>query len=184
MLIKRKHLVLVIPVIVSGLLFGCASEPALVETPESSTGTTPTSAPESATAAPVETEPNAVSQEASCGWDVGPATWSGEMPGRQPDSLVPGIVGAWQHTHVNDGGGMKPVSGDIRYIFPSENEMIYCQDIPGITDKAEQPTLITIADNRISPPAPHPGFDVMLMDENTMVWINNLDGSSYVLVRR
>lgn len=171
---------MVLALLTASALVACSPEttnaPQVVATPapvESAETTTPDDA----------ADPPAT-YTAGCDWEHDPAAWSGTMPTRSPVDLGSALIGAWQHTHFDDGDGIEPVTGDIRYVFPADGEMIYCQHIAGITDRAEQAAPITIVDNRISPPAPHPGFDVMLMGDDTMVWINNMDGSSYVLVRR
>ncbi|MGB3413570.1 MAG: hypothetical protein WBA28_02520 [Microbacteriaceae bacterium] len=106
------------------------------------------------------------------------------MPTRTPKDLAKNLIGAWQLTHINTGAGLEPVSADIRYIFPAEGQMIYCQNVPGVTDHAEQSTTITIERTRISPPGSHKGFEVLLMDDTSMAWVNNTDSSSFLLVRR
>ncbi|MGO2745318.1 hypothetical protein [Microbacterium sp.] len=48
------------------------------------------------------------------------------------------LIGAWQHTHTDEGSGFEAVMNDHRYVLPSPERMLYCQHVPGATDYADQ----------------------------------------------
>lgn len=94
------------------------------------------------------------------------------------------IVGAWQHTHIDDGQGYEPVSQDMRFVIPSAGRMLYCQHVPGITDHAENAADITWKDKTILLPGPPAGYTVTFWSEDTMIWENEILSSCYLLERR
>lgn len=148
---------------------------------------TTSAAPAPTEEAPEAPEPDAApaTQEKTCDWDSGRVKAKATAPKGKDGDLATAIIGAWQHTHIDSGSGYEPVKeADIRYVFPSAKEMLYCQDVPGVTDQAQQEAKIKLSGSTIQPPAPHKGFKVVAWDENTMVWNNNLDNSKYLLVRR
>lgn len=134
-----------------------------------------------------EDEPEAPSQQAaSCEWDVPQlAAQDPIAPEGTEGDLATVLVGAWQHTHIDDGGGFEAVDEDIRYVFLSAEQLIYCQHVPGATDHAENSAVITLEGSTIMPPSPHKGFEVLAWSEDTMLWKNNyIASTTYLLVRR
>lgn len=124
-------------------------------------------------------------QAASCEWDLpqlpaGAAT----APEGTAGDLASVLIGSWQHTHFDSGDGFESLDKDIRYVFPSTEQLIYCQHVPGITDHAETTAAFTLEGSTILPPSPHTGFEVLAWSDDSMLWQNNLDGSTYLLVRR
>lgn len=172
------------------LLAGCAPEPTGSGTepaPGSSSESTSKGASESPTETPAAEPENTGPREQAedCGWSD-PAL-SASVPGLptgQDGELNSVIVGAWQHTHFDAGGGYEPVSNDIRYVFPSTERMLYCQNVPGVTDFAENAAPITWDGTRIVLPGSAPGYVVSEWNDSTMVWINRMDDSRYLLQRR
>lgn len=170
------------------LLGGCAPEPvdsAAAPSPDTtaeSPGETPAAEP---AAEPEHTGPR--EQAEDCGWSD-PALDSAalpDIPTGQDGELADVIVGAWQHTHFDTGGGYETFDGkDIRYIFPSTERILYCQHVPNITDHAENSAPITWDGTRIVLPGSAPGYIVSEWNDTTMVWINRLDDSRYLLQRR
>ncbi len=167
-------------------IFGLASCAAEDDTPPASqdvpadSGTTGSEE----TAAPEEAASEAVVQAADCGWEAPRIEGSAAAPSDAPTNLAAQLVGAWQHTHFDTGSGLEAPLPDNRYVFPTEGGMLYCQDLPGVTDKAENATEITITGNLIQPPGGHPGFEVVAVSDDAMQWINKTDGSTYLLARR
>lgn len=126
-------------------------------------------------------------QAESCGWDSPKIPGSSsDAPSDQSGGLETAIIGAWQHTHIDSGSGYEPVGDgtDIRYVFPSTTRILYCQDVKGATDQAENAADITLDGTKIVLPGSAPGFEVISWSADTMVWNNNLDGSKYLLHRR
>lgn len=135
--------------------------------------------------APEEPAAAARTQAESCEWDL-PAVAGGSStaPSGQEGDLDTIIIGVWQHTHYNSGAGYEPLADkDIRYVFPSLDRMLYCQHVPGITDYAENAGDISWDGTGIVLPTGSVGYTVTSWDENTMVWKNHLDGSTYLLQR-
>lgn len=132
-------------------------------------------------------EPDAPAQQAaSCEWDAP------KLPEQTPvapegtaGDLATVLVGSWQFTHYDEGNGFEPMDDtDIRYVFPSADHLIYCQHVPGATEHAENEADITIEGTTIFPPSPHKGFGVLAWSADTMLWQNNYDDSTFLLVRR
>lgn len=73
---------------------------------------------------------------------------------------------------------------DIRFVFPSTNRLLYCQDVAGATSQAENAVDVTLDGTEIVLPSPATGYGVIAWDDNTMLWKNHRDGSHYVLKRR
>lgn len=165
------------------LLLGCAAE--APEDPDSGNGVgTTLSESEAAPEVIEDTAPRQQSED--CEWDV-PALASPavSLPSEGDGDLGVRLVGAWQHTHFDSGSGFEPIDGkDIRYVFPSTERMLYCQHVPGITEFAEQGTDISLEGQAIALPGSHPGFTVREWNDSSMVWVNNMDGSLYLLQRR
>lgn len=124
-------------------------------------------------------------QAEDCGWsDPALAASVPTLPTAQDGELQNMIVGAWQHTHFDTGAGYEPVDNDIRYIFPSTERILYCQHVPSVTDYAENAAPITWDGTRIVLPGSAPGYVVSEWNDSTMVWINRMDDSRYLLQRR
>lgn len=172
------------------MLSGCAAEPsegsidAASEPAAETTQTAPESEPEKAE----ESEPEPVTQEKTCDWGSGPLKpgSTGEIPTSTTGNPNTAIIGSWQHTHIDEGGGFDPVNDptDIRYVFPSATELLYCQNVPGITDEAENEAEITINDREILLPGGAGSYVVEAWSNDAMVWTNTRDGSLYLLQRR
>lgn len=120
----------------------------------------------------------------SCDWESEAVSASAEAPTGEAGALEEVLPGAWQHTHFDSGEGWEPASNDIRYVFPSTDQLLYCQHVPGITEHAENRASISLDGNLIQPPSPHPGFEVLAFSADRMLWLNHFDGSKYLLVRR
>ena len=137
---------------------------------------------------PAEEEPAAVAevliQEETCDWDSPRVSGSGEVPTGQDGDLAEIIVGSWQHTHIDDGGGFAEATNDHRYVFPAPNRLLYCQDVPGITDRAENAGDITLNGTTIELPGGVYSYSVTAWNEDAMVWVTSADGSAYLLQRR
>lgn len=124
-------------------------------------------------------------QAESCDWDAPKlsATASG-VPQATDGELQTTIVGAWQHTHFDTGGGYEAVEADIRYVFPSSDRILYCQHVPGVTEHAENAADFVWDETRIVLPGAAPGYVVVSWDADAMVWLNRADNSHYLLQRR
>ncbi|MBX3091843.1 MAG: hypothetical protein KF801_04970 [Cryobacterium sp.] len=133
------------------------------------------------------TPPPSELPDASCDWES-PRLPSGSdiTPNGMGEDLAATIIGSWQHTHIDDGGGYEPVkpTTDIRYVFPSTTTMIYCQDVAGATSKADRTANIQLEGTEIVLPSPATGYDVLAWTHDIMVWKNLRDGSLYILKRR
>lgn len=128
----------------------------------------------------------AVVQEEVCGWDSPKISPAANAPTGTEGDLAVVLVGAWQHTHFDKGAGYEPVGDgtDVRYIFPSTERILYCQDVKGATTQAENAADFTLDGQEIVLPAPANGYAVVAWDADSMVWKNHRDGSSYLLQRR
>lgn len=161
---------------------GCASAvdlPAPGATTVDGSSDSPSATPGAGTEEPTQ-------QAASCEWDL-PQLAAGDpvAPGGTAGDLATVLVGSWQHTHIDEGDGFEAVDEDIRYVFPSAEQLIYCQHVPGATDHAENKVAITLDGSTILPPSPHKGFEALAWSADTMLWGNNyIDGVTYLLVRR
>lgn len=129
----------------------------------------------------------AVTQADSCEWDA-PKLDAGvpsSIPSGAGADVQTAIVGSWQHTHFDSGAGFEALDGeDIRFVFSSPEALRYCQHVPGITDHAENAAAVSWEGNRIVLPGAAPGYVVESWDTQTMVWLNLLDNSRYLLQRR
>lgn len=166
--------------------------------PETSVETTEdTAAPESPepeveptteSAAPEPTEEAVGSQAESCGWDSAALDHGAEggMPSEPGNDPGAALIGAWQHTHIDSGSGFEPLGAgtDIRFIFPSTTRLLYCQDVKGATDKAENAVDIELNGTVIALPAPATGYEMTAWTAESMLWTNQRDGSIYLLRRR
>src|SRR5690554_4493835 len=83
-------------------------------------------------------EPQApVEQADSCDWDSPKVSGDPAPPSGQDGDLQSTIIGAWQHTHYDEGGGWEAMNHDIRYVFASGDQILYCQHVPDVTEHAE-----------------------------------------------
>ena len=152
----------------------------------------PATAPESPEAAPAEEPKRPAAEEpqapapTDCGWDSPTlAADLGKVPTGQEGDLSDVLPGAWQHVAYDEGAGYTDdLTADIRYVFPSTTELIYCQDVPGITDQAENRASVQLDGLEIVLPAPASGYAVQAWSKDAMVWVNHRDGSLYLLQRR
>lgn len=187
----RKIGLMATVILVSTLaLSGCAPDPVFdaQTTPNGQEGSHSgdTSTPDGDPAEPSSpAEP--ITQEETCDWES-PAMTSGSTaaPQDQNGELATALIGAWQHTHINEGSAFEPVGAgtDIRYIFPSSSRLLYCQDVAGATHQAENATDLTIEGTTLILGASGVSYGVVAWDANAMVWKNHRDGSLYLLQRR
>lgn len=162
-------------------LAGCAAEDpsGVIDQPASPNGTTDPTV--------VEPEVAPVTQEATCDWDSARLeSGLANPPTSTGSNLATAIIGSWQHTHIDSGTGYQEVAEttDIRYVFPSATELLYCQDVPGGTFQAENAVDFELDGTEIILPSPATGYAVDAWDNDTMVWTNHRDGSLYLLKRR
>ncbi|NLA64899.1 MAG: hypothetical protein GX862_02990 [Leucobacter sp.] len=190
--VRRVLQSLAAAIIAAALLSACAAE---AEPPASggADGAAPSAAAPSDAAAGESGESGAQpgepvvrEQAETCGWELAALTAEvPELPSGQTGELQDVIIGAWQHTHFDSGSGFEQLANeDIRYVFPSTDRLLYCQHIPGITEHAENAASITLEATKIVLPGGHPGFVVTHWSDDTMLWNNPTDGSTYVLQRR
>jgi len=132
----------------------------------------------------VTTEPAEV--DPTCDWDS-PRLSSDDAsePAGEGDDVTVALLGSWQHTHINEGGGFKPLKSttDIRYVLSSDT-FLYCQDVQGATKQAENSAPLILEGDEIVLPSPASGYKIVAWNETTMVWLNHRDGSLYLLQRR
>lgn len=183
-IVSRKIGPVAAALLVSALvLVGCAAEPV----DDTNSQSSDSAAPGTDSTAPAEPEPAPVTQEETCDWDSSRAdSGSAKAPTGQSGDIATVLIGAWQHTHIDSGSGYEALAPttDIRYVFPSTNRMLYCQDVAGATSQAENAVDITLEGTEIVLPSPATGYGVVAWDQNTMVWENHRDGSMYLLTRR
>ena len=187
MTIRMRTAALSILVVGVLALAGCApgpapSEPAVV--PDLTTSNAPA---DPGAIAEEEVEIAAATQEETCGWGSGKVVGdAAAAPSGTAGSLDTVIIGAWQHTHFDTGAGYEAVGDgtDVRYVFPSTDRILYCQDVEGATQQAENAANFTLEGTEIVLPSPASGYNVVAWDANTMVWENHRDGSLYLLQRR
>lgn len=175
-------------------LAACAPEPesrtdSSAQSPAETNTPAPTgpSSSEDPAAVPTEPEPEApTSAPTNCGWgEPAIAADLGAVPSGQEGELAAVLPGSWQHVAYDEGAGFTDdLTADIRYVFPSTNDMIYCQDVPGITDQAENRANVQLDGVEIVLPSPAPGYAVQTWSKDAMVWVNHYDGSLYLLQRR
>lgn len=182
-LARRLTLGALVSVIALGVA-GCVGPP-ISGTPGPDTETPSASQTPAESPAPEPEEPaGPTEQAASCEWDKAQVSAEATRPTGQEGNLATVLIGSWQHTHFDSGAGMESLEEDIRYVFPAPGQLIYCQHVPGITDHAENKATFTLENTLIALPAPHKGFEVTAWSTDRMVWTNNFDGSTYLLVRR
>ncbi len=130
--------------------------------------------------------PQARQQAESCDWSSAalPRSIPSSIPTAAGADIGSALVGAWQHTHFDSGSGYVALKDeDIRFVFPSSGRLLYCQHVPGATQRAERSTDVALKDNAIVI-AGAPGYVVSAWNDQTMVWINRADNSRYLLQRR
>lgn len=65
-----------------------------------------------------------LSQAEDCDWDAPRLSAAAEPPEAQEGAPAEVLVGAWQHTHTDEGAGFEAVTNDHRYVFPSPDRML------------------------------------------------------------
>lgn len=116
---------------------------------------------------------------ADCAWDA-PKASGGSAPNGRDGDLAAALIGAWQFV-ASDG---EPIDQDIRYVFHSDTEVLYCQDVPGITDRAENPATYRLEGDVIVMNDGAATFTALDWSADTMTWTNDLLGDTFLLVRR
>ena len=180
------------------ILAACTSADSGTATTTATTAAAPdttlvTSAP-STTAAPsttVTTQAPPTTQapvlEAACDWDSPrlAAEGASDVPSSGEGDVAQAILGSWQHVAINSGAGFESLATtrDIRYVLAA-GRFLYCQDVEGATDQAENSAPLSIEGSEIVLPSPASGYEVVAWNENTMVWRNLRDDSLYLLRRR
>lgn len=164
------------------LLTACGSE--TQDDPAAAASAEPTAQEPSSEPAGEET-PEPRKQAESCDWDKNAVSGAAKAHSDTAGDLKTVIVGSWQHTHFDSGNGYEALSNkDIRYVFPSADRLLYCQHVPGITNHAENAANISWKGNSFAPPGGAPGWEVVAWSDDSMVWINKMDDSKYLLKRR
>lgn len=164
------------------VLTGCGTSPATESTaaePTQAAGSEPTSDEDSST----ESDEVAL-QDETCDWDSPRISGTVEPPAGQDGELAEVLVGAWQHTHIDDGDGFEESVNDYRFVFPSSNRLLYCQHVPGATDHADNAGDIVLNGTTIELPGGKYSYTVTAWDEDTMVWDNPVGGGSVYLLQR
>lgn len=124
------------------------------------------------------------SQEETCDWDSPRVSAPAEVPEGQDGELPKVLVGAWQHTHTDEGSGFEEVTNDHRYVFPSPERMLYCQHVPGATEYADNAANVVLNGTAIELPGGKYAYTVTAWDEDTMVWDNPVGGGYVYLLER
>ena len=159
------------------------SAPSTTNAPSTTTTAAPTEESQGSqttvTTVPAEVDP-------TCDWDS-PRLSSADTsePSGEGDDLALAMLGSWQHTHINEGGGFEPVkpTTDIRYVLSSDT-FLYCQDVQGATKQAENSAPLILEGDELVLPSPATGYKIVAWNENVMVWLNHRDDSLYLLQRR
>jgi len=107
-----------------------------------------------------------------------------DAPDGQLGELSEVLVGAWQHTHTDDGSGFEEVANDHRYVFSSSDRMLYCQHVPGATEHEENSANVVLNDTGIELPGGKYAYTVMAWDQDTLVWDNPVGGGYVYLLQR
>lgn len=126
----------------------------------------------------------AQAQEETCDWDSPKIAGTAEAPAGQDGELADVIVGAWQHTHTDEGSGFEATTNDHRYVFPSPDRMLYCQHVPGATEHEENAADIVLNGTVIELPGGKYGYTVTAWDEDTLMWDNPVGGGYVYLLQR
>lgn len=125
-----------------------------------------------------------LSQEETCEWDSPRISGAAEPTEAQAGELAEVLVGAWQHTHTDEGSGFDEVTNDHRFVFPAPDRMLYCQNVPGATENKENATDVVLNDTRIEWGGGEYGYTVLAWDADTMVWENPVGGGYLYLLQR
>ncbi len=120
-----------------------------------------------------------------CDWEVArmPSGTTDGLPTSEGDDLATVLLGSWQFTHLGDGTSYTETSKDLRYVF-TEDTIFYCQDVPGVTDQAQNSAPLVLEGTLITLAEPAKGFNVVAWNDDVMVWHNLLLGDYFVLKRR
>lgn len=188
--VTRKTGLLAAAILATALVLSGCSGGSFFDTDAPTTGNTgpgdDSSTPsESGEASEPEAKP--VTQEETCDWDSGRReSGSAKAPSGQSGDLAAVLIGSWQHTHIDSGSGYEPLkpTTDIRFVFPSTDRLLYCQDVAGATSQAENAVNISLDGRDLVLPSPATGYGIVAWDANNMVWRNYRDGSLYLLQRR
>lgn len=124
------------------------------------------------------------SQEEDCDWDAPRVSAPANAPNGKDGELAEVLVGAWQHTHTDEGSGFEKVANDHRYVFPTPERMLYCQHVPGATEYADNAANVTLNGARIELPGGKYAYTVTAWDEDTLVWDNPVGGGYVYLLQR
>lgn len=124
------------------------------------------------------------SQAEDCDWDAPRLSAAAEPPDGQEGELAEVLVGAWQHTHTDEGSGFEAVTNDHRYVFPSPDRMLYCQHVPGATDHAENAADVALNGTTIELPGGQYSYTITAWDAETVVWDNPVGGGYVYLLQR
>lgn len=171
----------VISAVLALVLAGCgtSAEPENAAEEAATTSASESTASEDSPA-PSETQ----AQEETCDWDSPRVSGPAKAPAGQDGELAEVIVGAWQHTHIDDGNGFEETTNDHRYVFASPDRMLYCQHVPGTTDHAKNTGDITLNGTTIELPGGKYSYTVTAWDEDTLRWDNPVGGGSVYLLQR
>lgn len=132
---------------------------------------------------PDETESTAPEPDApaaDCDWDSPPVAGPVDVPSGQEGELADAVIGAWQLVAI-DG---EPVEEDIRYVFPSDSEVLYCQDVPGATPQAVNAGEYTLDGDVIVMNGGAATYTALKWGADVMTWNNDRLGNTYLLARR
>lgn len=133
---------------------------------------------------PEEEQSEALVQEETCDWDSPKLSAPAEAPEGQVGDLPKVLVGAWQHTHTDEGSGFEEVTNDHRYVFPSPDRMLYCQHVPGATEHAANAANVVLNGTAIELPGGKYVYTVTAWDEDTLLWDNPVGGGYVYLLQR
>ena len=159
---------------------------ASTDTTQGTSAPSTTNAPDTTvtTQAPTTT---AAALEASCDWDTPrlPNGDSSGVPTSGDGDVAEALAGSWQHTAIDSGSGFEALdtTRDIRYVL-ADGRFLYCQDVEGATDQAENSAPLKVEGAMIVLPSPATGYEVVAWNANMMVWRNLRDDSLYLLERR
>lgn len=178
---RATPLILLAPLLVFALA-GCAAEngPVSEVQPEQNSGTEPDLQSDDD---PGE-HPEAITQEETCDWESPKLSAPADAPDGQEGELSEVLVGAWQHTHTDDGSGFEEVTNDHRYVFSSPDRMLYCQHVPGATEHAENAANVVLNGTAIELPGGKYAYTVTAWDQDTLVWDNPVGGGYVYLLQR
>lgn len=162
----------------------CAAAPASDDTTQAPAATAPVSSPAPEASDEPVAEPVAPTQEETCDWDSPRLSAPAHAPEGQAGELEEVLIGAWQHTHTDEGSGFEDVVNDHRYVFPAANRMLYCQHVPGATDYAENAADVVLNGTAIELPGGKYAYTITAWDEDTLVWDNPVGGGFVYLLQR